>query len=75
MKKSKIGSHLPDNRQQPGTNPGDGRIMAVSVSAERGGPKSNVSAAALIKDWGIEGDSHAGSDRQVPNGVAGVHLI
>ena len=65
MKKPKIGSPLPDNRQQAGTGPGGGRIMAVSISTGRGGPKSNVSAATLVRDWGIEGDSHAGSDRQV----------
>ena len=42
-----------------------GRIVAVSTGAERGQPKKNVEKATLLKDWGIEGDCHAGSTRQV----------
>ncbi len=34
-------------------------IVALSVSAERGGPKTNVDHVRLIEDWGIEGDAHA----------------
>lgn len=37
-----------------------GRIEAISISRERGTPKSNVREARLIEDWGIEGDAHAG---------------
>ncbi len=65
MKKRDTGCPLPDNRQQAGTDHSPGRIKAVSISAVRGVPKSNVSAATLVPDWGIEGDAHAGSDRQV----------
>jgi len=45
---------------------GRGRIAAISVSMEKGVPKSNVAHARLIEDWGIEGDAHAGTwHRQV----------
>jgi MOSC domain-containing protein YiiM len=39
---------------------GRGNIAAISVSMEKGVPKSNVAQARLIEDWGIEGDAHAG---------------
>ena len=42
-----------------------GKIVAVSTGAERGQPKKNVKTATLVQDWGIEGDCHAGSTRQV----------
>jgi MOSC domain-containing protein YiiM len=43
-----------------------GRIAAISVSTEKGVPKSNVTHARLIENWGIEGDAHAGNwHRQV----------
>jgi len=32
-----------------------GRITAISISKKKGIPKSNVSFANLIADWGIEG--------------------
>jgi MOSC domain-containing protein YiiM len=38
-----------------------GKIAAISISVEKGVPKSNVAQARLIKDWGIEGDAHAGN--------------
>jgi MOSC domain-containing protein YiiM len=45
---------------------GDGRVLAVSVSAEKGVPKTNVGQVRLIENWGIEGDAHAGDwHRQV----------
>ena len=45
---------------------GEGRIAAISISKKRGIPKSNVSTAKLIADWGIDGDIHAGNwHRQV----------
>lgn len=37
-----------------------GRIKAISISRERGTRKSNVPAALLQTDLGIEGDAHAG---------------
>lgn len=37
-----------------------GKIKAISVSAEKGIPKTNVSRAELRSDFGILGDAHAG---------------
>jgi MOSC domain-containing protein YiiM len=37
-----------------------GRVVAISISARKGTPKTNVPAARLIPDWGIEHDAHAG---------------
>jgi len=43
-----------------------GRIVAVSISKRKGIPKTNVSSARLIENYGIEGDVHAGKwHRQV----------
>jgi len=47
-------------------NPSSGKIGAISTSEERGVAKSNVPAAVLKKEWGIEGDAHGGyAHRQV----------
>jgi len=44
----------------------NGRIRAISVSAHKGTPKTNVQQADLKADFGIMGDAHAGSGhRQV----------
>ncbi len=37
-----------------------GRVKAISISAEKGMPKSNVPTARLVEQHGIEGDAHAG---------------
>ncbi len=37
-----------------------GRVAAISISAQKGVPKTNVPEARLVEDWGIEGDAHAG---------------
>ncbi len=37
-----------------------GRILAVSLSTEKGIPKINVPEAVLVADWGMDGDAHAG---------------
>lgn len=43
-----------------------GRIVAISTSKKKGIPKTNVDAAQLIENFGIEGDVHAGNwHRQV----------
>jgi MOSC domain-containing protein YiiM len=43
-----------------------GTVVAISISERKGIPKSNVPAATLVADWGIEGDAHAGAwHRQV----------
>jgi MOSC domain-containing protein YiiM len=43
-----------------------GAIVAVSVSAQKGTPKTNVPRAELVANHGIAGDAHAGDwHRQV----------
>ncbi len=43
-----------------------GRVIAVSVSKEKGVPKTNVDKVSLVEEWGIKGDAHAGNwHRQV----------
>ncbi len=43
-----------------------GKVIAISISKKKGIPKSNVNAAMLIENHGIEGDIHAGNwHRQV----------
>jgi len=43
-----------------------GKVLAVSVSDQKGVRKTNVESARLVEDWGIEGDAHAGpGHRQV----------
>jgi MOSC domain-containing protein YiiM len=47
-------------------NQAPGTIIAVSISRKKGIPKTNVAAARLMENWGIEGDVHAGQwHRQV----------
>ncbi|MGD9488612.1 MAG: MOSC domain-containing protein [Calditrichaceae bacterium] len=47
-------------------NSNTGRIVAISVSRKKGIPKTNVDHAVLLKEWGIDGDVHAGKwHRQV----------
>lgn len=40
-------------------------IRAISISKEKGTKKENVKEAVLKEDYGIVGDAHAGSERQV----------
>jgi MOSC domain-containing protein YiiM len=41
-------------------------VAAISVSEQKGVPKTNVPAAQLVRDWGLEGDTHAANwHRQV----------
>ena len=35
-----------------------GKVVAVCVSKEKGTRKTNVGAAKLLRDWGIENDAH-----------------
>jgi len=42
-----------------------GKVRAVSVSKNKGQKKKNVPLVILKEDFGILGDVHAGSDRQV----------
>ncbi|MFH1999469.1 MAG: MOSC domain-containing protein [Planctomycetota bacterium] len=46
--------------------PSQGKIEAISISDQKGVGKTNVPEAMLKKEWGIEGDAHAGDGhRQV----------
>ena len=43
-----------------------GKIMAICISEKRGTQKKSIKKAELIKDFGINGDAHAGKwHRQV----------
>ena len=42
-----------------------GRVEAVSVSARKGERKRPVESITLVRDSGVAGDAHAGSERQV----------
>lgn len=43
-----------------------GKVIAVCISEQKGMQKHPVDSAKFIKDWGIEGDAHAGKwHRQV----------
>lgn len=43
-----------------------GKIIAISISKEKGVPKEKVSQVKVVENFGIEGDAHAGSwHRQV----------
>ncbi|MHB9132456.1 MAG: MOSC domain-containing protein [Armatimonadota bacterium] len=37
-----------------------GRVIALSVSKEKGVQKTNVPSVRLVEEWGIDGDAHAG---------------
>ncbi len=40
-------------------------IKAISISKKKGTKKENVQEAVLVENFGIIGDAHAGSERQV----------
>ncbi|MCL6447046.1 MAG: MOSC domain-containing protein [Armatimonadetes bacterium] len=42
-----------------------GQIIGVNLSTRKGTKKTNVGAGYLIADHGLQGDAHAGTDRQV----------
>ncbi len=42
-----------------------GRVMAVCISEKKGTVKKDVGSCRIIEDYGLEGDAHAGSERQV----------
>jgi MOSC domain-containing protein YiiM len=37
-----------------------GKVLRVSISEEKGVPKTNVPEVHLVEEWGVEGDAHAG---------------
>lgn len=42
-----------------------GKVKAISTSSKKGSKKKNVQIAVLKEDFGIVGDAHGGSERQV----------
>jgi MOSC domain-containing protein YiiM len=42
-----------------------GQIYKISISSEKGTKKANIEFVELKEDFGIIGDAHAGSNRQV----------
>lgn len=42
-----------------------GKVIAVCISEKKGTVKKNIGRCRLIEDHGLEGDAHAGSERQV----------
>ena len=42
-----------------------GEVYRLSVSAAKGTKKCNVDEALLVENLGIDGDAHAGSERQI----------
>ncbi|MEW6618886.1 MAG: MOSC domain-containing protein [bacterium] len=43
----------------------EGRVVGVCISKKRGVSKENVSSGILQKDYGLVGDAHAGTNKQV----------
>jgi molybdopterin adenylyltransferase len=37
-----------------------GKVLAVNISEEKGTKKTNIQSCALLKDFGLKGDAHAG---------------
>ena len=37
-----------------------GKVLAVNISDEKGTRKTNIQSCALLKDFGLKGDAHAG---------------
>lgn len=53
--------------RKPGNNTktASGEVYRLSVSARKGSKKSNVDEVSLIENFGISGDAHGGSERQI----------
>ena len=37
-----------------------GKVLAVNISEDKGTKKTNIQSCALLKDFGLKGDAHAG---------------
>ncbi len=37
-----------------------GKVLAVNISEDKGTKKTNIHSCALLKDFGLKGDAHAG---------------
>ena len=47
--------------KEPSMNkPQRGKVLAVNISEEKGTKKTNIQSCALLKDFGLQGDAHAG---------------
>ncbi len=42
-----------------------GKVIAVCISEKKGTVKNDAGSAEVIRDYGLKGDAHAGSERQV----------
>jgi MOSC domain-containing protein YiiM len=42
-----------------------GEVYRLSISDRKGSKKNNIAEASLVENFGISGDAHAGSGRQV----------
>jgi len=42
-----------------------GQVYRLSISPRKGTKKENIDEVSLVENFGIAGDAHAGSDRQV----------
>ena len=42
-----------------------GKLLAVCISEKKGTVKKNIGTCRILEDYGLEGDAHAGSSRQV----------
>ncbi len=51
-----------------------GRVRAISISVQKGVPKTNVPQAELRADFGIVGDAHAGSGHRQVSLLAGEQI-
>jgi MOSC domain-containing protein YiiM len=51
-----------------------GRVRAISISVQKGVPKTNVPQAQLQADFGIVGDAHAGSGHRQVSLLAGEQI-
>ncbi len=51
-----------------------GRVRAISISVQKGTPKTNVPQAQLQADFGIVGDAHAGSGPRQVSLLAGEQI-
>ena len=42
-----------------------GKVLAVCLSPKRPDPKKNIGSGLLQTEWGLVGDSHAGTEKEV----------
>ena len=42
-----------------------GKVVAISISNKKGEKKENIDIGVFVENYGLKGDAHAGSERQV----------